>query len=131
MPHWGNAILSSIGLHILAVLGCTLPSCGGLQIRQTLSSLIRPIHLLNLLETHRGHEAFAVPGSRDLSVQLIHGFEGETLGFVDHRPHECGADDAEAAPYEEDTGVEVCGLVDHIGSYDGDDGVEQPLSTLV
>ena len=41
-------------------------------------------------------------GVRDLSVQFINLFQGETLGFVDEEVHEGDADEAAASPDKED-----------------------------
>lgn len=55
----------------------------------------------------------------DLGVELVDLLEGKTLGLVDHGPDEEDADEAEAAPDEEDLCAEV-GVtgsgIDHVGS---------------
>ncbi len=74
-------------------------------------------------------ERFRLPGLRDNTVELVDLLEGEALGLVDHEPHECDADEAEAAPDEEHGGLQVgvAGTaVDHIWGGIGNGEVEQP-----
>jgi len=60
---------------------------------------------LSVLEFSEGHSRDPVgtmSGVRDLSVQFINLFQGETLGFVDEEVHEGDADEAAASPDKED-----------------------------
>jgi hypothetical protein len=48
-----------------------------------------------------------LPRMWHLRVELVDLLEGEPFGLVDHAPHEDDADEAAAAPDEEDLGAEV------------------------
>lgn len=80
------------------------------------------VRLLHILEGDGRHEALRLPRVGHLGVELVHLLERETLGLVDHTPHEEDADEAAAAPNEEDFGAEVgvAGAgVDHVGGGTG------------
>ena len=69
------------------------------------------------------------PGS-GLGHHLIDLLQGQTLGLVNHEVDESDADEAEAAPDEEDLGLQVGvagALVDHVGGGVGDGPVEEPV----
>jgi hypothetical protein len=81
------------------------------------------ICILDLLKGNRRHKAFGSPGLIDLGIKLVNLLERETLGFIDHGPHEKDAKEAAAAPDEEDFGFETGvtrASVDQIGGSIGD-----------
>lgn len=116
------------------MLHTLLPHSARLQIRQTAlphsarALLIR--HILNILETNRGDETVRLPRLGDLGVEFVDLLERQALGLVDHEVDEGDADEAEAAPDEEDFGLQV-GVaragVDHVGRGVGDGPVQEPV----
>jgi hypothetical protein len=118
-------------VHDLLVLDALLPHGSSLKIGQGVlprAVLIR--NILNVLEADSGNKALALPRLADLEVELVDLLEGQTLGLVDHEVDEGDADEAEAAPDEEDLGLQVgvAGtLVDHVGGGVGDGPVEEPV----
>lgn len=116
------------------MLHTLLPHSAGLQIRQTAlphsarALLIR--HILNILKANGGHEIVRLPGLGDLGVKFVDLLERQTLGLVDHKVDEGDADEAEAAPDEEDLGLQIrvaWAGVDHVGRGVGDGPVQEPV----
>ena len=86
--------------------------------------------LLHLAEGNGGSPVLAQPGTAHLAVQLIHLLEGKALGLVDHKVHKRDAEEAAAAPDEEDLGLQVGvarAVVDQVRGGVGDGPVEQPV----
>jgi hypothetical protein len=86
--------------------------------------------LLHLAEGNGRSPVLAQPGTAHLAVQLIHLLKGKTLGLVDQKVHERDAQEAAAAPDEEDLGLQVGvarAVVDQIRGGVGDGPVEQPV----
>jgi hypothetical protein len=93
----------------------------------TLLQLVVHISIRNLR-----NEVLGLPSLVDDTVKLINLFERETFGFIDHKPDESNADEAEGAPDEEDLGLEVSTLlVDHVRGSIGDGPVEKPIAGIV
>ena len=114
---------------MLLVTDTLLPDSDGLDICQRALAMIAT-DLPDLLEADGGDEADALPRLGNLGIELIDLFEGEALGLVDHGPDEEEADEAEAAPDEEDLGAEVRvtrAVVDHVRGRVGDGPVEEPV----
>jgi hypothetical protein len=115
----------------LVVLDTLLPHGSSLKISQgALPCTVGISDVLNVLEADSGHEALALPRLADLAVKLVDLLEGETLSLVDHEVDEGDANEAEAAPHEEDLGLEVGvagAVVDHVRGGVGDGPVEKPV----
>ena len=118
-------------VHDLLVLNALLPHSSILKISQrVLPGAVLIGNVLNILEADSRNEALALPRLADLEVKLVDLLEGQTLGLVDHEVDEGDADEAEAAPDEEDLGLQVGvagALVDHVGGGVGDGPVEEPV----
>ena len=118
-------------MHDLLVLDALLSHRSILKISQrVLPRAVFISDVLNVLEADGRHEALALPRLADLEVKLVDLLEGQTLGLVDHEVDEGDADEAEAAPDEEDLGLQVGvarALVDHVGGGVGDGPVEEPV----
>jgi len=87
-------------------------------------------HVAHIGVVHRGHKARRLPGEAHLGVHLVDLLQGQVLGLVDAHVHEHGAHEAEAAPDEEDLGLQVRVArpgVDHVRRRVGDGPVEQPV----
>jgi hypothetical protein len=115
----------------LLVLDTLLPHGSSLKVSQrALPCAIAVSDIANVLEADSRYESLALPRLADLAVELVNLLQGQTLGLVDHGPDECDADEAEAAPHEEDLGlkVRVAGtVVDHVRGGVGDGPVEEPV----
>ena len=118
-------------VHDLLVLHGLLPHSSILKISQrVLPGAVLIGNVLNILEADSRNEALALPRLVDLEVELVDLLKGQTLGLVDHEVDEGDADEAEAAPDEEDLGLQVGvagALVDHVGGGVGDGPVEEPV----
>lgn len=118
-------------MHDLLVLDALLSHRSILKISQrVLPRAVFISDVLNVLEADGRHEALALPRLADLEVKLVDLLEGQTLGLVDHEVDEGDADEAEAAPDEEDLGLQVGvagALVDHVRGGVGDGPVEEPV----
>ena len=89
---------------------------------------------LDIDEGDCGHEAGRLPCVLNLGVQLVDLLERKTLGLVDHGPREEDANEAAAAPDEEDLRLEVNTLwwrsrivVDQVWCRVGNGPVEKPV----
>ena len=108
---------------------------------------------LNITERQCRTESLALPRLVDRAVQLVDFLESEAFGLVDHVPDEGDAEEArlvsvkpfaasfktrhvsvlildlpERTPDEEDARLQVPAVyVDHVGGYEGDDEVEEPV----
>lgn len=106
-----------------------LASGHGLDIGKGLPANIGP-DILDLGVRDGRHESLGLPRLGDLGVELIDLLEREAFGLVDEEVDEGAADEAEAAPDEEDLGLQV-GVawagVDHVRGGVGDGPVEQPV----
>jgi hypothetical protein len=114
----------------LLVLHALLPHRSSLQISQGALPRTFASNILDVLEADGRDEALALPRLADLAVELVDLLEGQALGLVDHEVDEGDADEAEAAPDEEDLGLQVgvAGAgVDHVRGGVGDGPVEQPV----
>jgi hypothetical protein len=114
----------------LLVLHALLPHRSSLQIGQGALPRAFASDVLDVLEADSRDEALALPRLADLAVELVDLLEGQALGLVDHEVDEGNADEAEAAPDEEDLGLQVgvAGAgVDHVRCGVGDGPVEQPI----
>ena len=113
------------------MLHALLPHSSVLKIGQgVLPGTILVGNVLNILEADSRNEALALPRLVDLEVELVDLLEGQTLGLVDHEVDEGDTDEAEAAPDEEDLGLQVGvarALIDHVGGGVGDGPVEEPV----
>lgn len=113
------------------MLHALLPHSSVLKISQgVLPGAVLIGNVLNILEADSGNEALALPRLVDLEVELVDLLEGQTLGLVDHEVDEGDADETEAAPDEEDLGLQIGvarALVDHVRGGVGDGPVEEPV----
>jgi len=107
------------------------------KIRQAHVTIRPRVHIVHVLEGHSRHEAARLPRLADLVVELIDLLEREALGLVDHGVDEGDADEAAAAPDEEDLGLQVdalrrlAGVVVHeVGGGVSDCEVEKPGNRL-
>ena len=88
---------------------------------------------LSVLEFSEGHGRDPVgtlSGVRDLSVQFINLFQGESLGFIDEEVHEGDADEAAASPDEEYFGLQIgvpLTIVDEVRCRKCNCPVQQPI----
>lgn len=115
------------------MLHAPLPDRRALEIRQTHVPVRRGVHVVHVLERHGRHEAARLPRLADLVVELVDLLEREALGLVDHGVDKGDADEAAAAPDEEDLGLEVHSLrwlarvvVHEVGGRVADCEVEKP-----
>lgn len=98
------------------------------HVRQTESPPV-PLGIISIHETNLGHKTLRLPGPVDARVELIHLFERQALGFVNHAPDEGDADEAAGAPDEEDFGLHVgVFFVDEVGRGVGDTEVAEEWS---
>jgi hypothetical protein len=115
----------------LLMLHTLLPHRRILQIRQrALARTTSVRNVLNVLETDCWHKALALPRLADFAVELVDLLERQTLSLVDHEVDKGDADEAEAAPDEEDLGLQVGvarAVVDHVRGGVGDCPVEEPV----
>lgn len=101
----------------LGILDALLARGLGLDLREREVPVVC-VRLLDVLERDGRDEALGLPCVGHLCVELVDLLEREALGLVDHAPHEEDADEAAAAPDEEDLRAEVGVLgavVDHEG----------------
>jgi len=106
-----------------------LPPRDSLDISERLPAIIRP-DIRHLGVGDGRHEALGLPRLADLGVELVDLLEREALGLVDGEVDESATDEAEAAPDEEDFGLQVSvpgARVDHVRGGVGDGPVEQPV----
>lgn len=102
-----------------------------LNLRQRPAPIIPLMQILHVLEGQARRKPRALPRVADLCVQLVDLLEREALGLVDHGPDEEDADEAAAAPDEEDLGAEVGvarPVVDDVRGRVADGEVEQPVA---
>lgn len=107
------------------------------------------LFLVNVSKTNSRPERLALPGFVDNTVKLIHLvnmlanyssakdqskdysylLQRQSLGFVNHEPHECDADKAEAAPNEENLRLKIGVFgVHHVWCRVGNREVEKPVA---
>lgn len=64
--------------------------------------------MCDILERNRRHKVSRLPSFVHFTVELVNLFKRKPFGLVDQCPYEEDADEATAAPDEEDFGAQVC-----------------------